>query len=393
MLSVQPDVIPSSPARPLRILLDYRPALRQRTGVGEYVHELARALVETAVPGQPESLSLFSSSWQHRLSPDVIAGATTIDRRIPVRLLNLLWHRAGWPPVERITGATFDVVHAAHPLRLPSRQAAQVVTVHDLDFLTHPERTHAEIRRDYPALAPAHIRAADAVAVVSRHTAAEVVRLTGVAREQVFVCPLGRPDWAPRQGEEPADAPLLFLGRIEPRKNVGLLLDAYERLLALRETRGAVTPRLVLAGGAGLDADPILRRASAPGLARQVDVLGYVAPEARQALYASAMICIMPSHTEGFGLPALEAMTAGVPVVVADQGALPEVVGTAGVLFPAGDENALAATLDSLISEPDRRVRMREAGLVQSRSFSWTQTAERTREAWTHARAQKARRG
>jgi glycosyltransferase involved in cell wall biosynthesis len=194
--------------------------------------------------------------------------------------------------------------------------------VHDLDFLLHPERSQREIRRDYPALAPAHIRAADAVAVNSRHTAAEVVRLTGVAPEQIFVCPLGRPDWAPRD-HEPADAPLLFLGSLEPRKNVGLLLDAYERLLALRRSRGVPTPKLALAGGAGLESDAILQRARGPALAPHVDVLGYVDPDARRDVYASAMMCIMPSHTEGFGLPALEAMTAGVPVVAADQGALP----------------------------------------------------------------------
>ena len=385
-------MIGSRPARPLRILLDYRPALRQRTGVGEYVHELARALVATSGTDGRESLYLFSSSWQHRLAADVVPGATVIDRRIPVRLLNLLWHRAQWPSVETVAGGAFDVAHSAHPLLMPARQAAQVVMVHDLDFLHHPERSHREIRRDYPSLAPAHIRAADAVAVNSRHTAAEVVRLTGVAADHVFVCPLGRPEWAPRD-HEPADAPLLFLGSLEPRKNVGLLLDAYERLRASRNARGVPTPRLVLAGGAGLGADAILQRARGPALAPHVDVLGYVNPDARREVYASAMMCIMPSHTEGFGLPALEAMTTGVPVVAADQGALPDVVGTAGTLFRAGDTDGLAAALDAVISDPQRRARMRDAGLEQSRSFSWTHTAARTREAWAHARERKRRRG
>ena len=176
-------MIGSRPARPLRILLDYRPALRQRTGVGEYVHELARALVATSGPGPRESLCLFSSSWEHRLDADVVPGATVIDRRIPVRLLNLLWHRAQWPPIETVAGGGFDVAHSAHPLLMPSRRAAQVVMVHDLDFLHHPERSHREIRRDYPVLAPAHVRAADAVAVNSRHTAAEIGRAS--CRERV----------------------------------------------------------------------------------------------------------------------------------------------------------------------------------------------------------------
>jgi len=376
----------------LRILLDYRPALRQRTGVGEYVHELARALVATRTADRPESLSLFSSSWRHRLSPDVVPGADIVDLRIPVRLLNLLWHRTQWPPVERLADGRFDVAHSAHPLLMPARRAAQVVMVHDLDFMLHPERTRGEIRRDYPSLAPAHIRAADAVAVNSPHTASEVVRLTGLAREHIFVCPLGRPDWAPRAAE-PTGAPLLFLGSIEPRKNVGLLLDAYERLRALRTGRGATTPRLVLAGAPGLDAEPILNRARGPALAAHVDVLGYVTPEARREVYASAMICVMPSHTEGFGLPALEAMTVGVPVVVADQGALPDVVGSAGVLFRAGDADGLAAALDGLISSPERRAQLRDAGLARARQFSWANTANRTREAWAYAVERRGRRG
>lgn len=387
---VRRDTIP--PGSPLRILIDYRPALRQRTGVGEYVHELAHSLVATQTAAHPESLCLFSSSWQHRLTRDVVPGATVIDRRIPVRLLNLLWHRMQWPPVEQLARGPVDVAHSAHPLLMPARRAAQVVTVHDLDFLIHPERTHGEIRRDYPALAPAHIRAADAVAVVSPHTAAEVVRLTGIDREHIFVCPLGRPDWLPRDAE-PADAPLLFLGRIEPRKNVGLLLDAYEQLRARRSARQAPTPRLVLAGGAGLGADEILQRARGPALAPHVDVLGYISAHARRAVYASAMICIMPSHTEGFGLPALEAMTTGVPVVAADQGNLPNLVGPAGLLFRSGDAGGLARALDELIDSPHRRMQLRDAGLAQSRLFSWTHTAAGTRDAWAHAVARKARRG
>ena len=319
-------------------------------------------------------------------------GAAVIDRQVPVQLLNLLWHRTKWPPVETVAGGDFDIAHSAHPLLMPARRAAQVVMVHDLDFMEHPERSHREIRRDYPALAPAHIRAADAVAVNSPHTAREVIRLTGVAAEQIIVCPLGRPEWSPREAE-PEDAPLLFLGSFEPRKNIGLLLEAYERLLAERGARGLLTPRLVLAGGAGLDSEEILKRAASSFLAPHVEVLGYVKPETRRELYASAMMCIMPSHTEGFGLPALEAMTVGVPVVAADRGALPDVVGPAGVLFRANDADGLAAAMEALISSPEQRHRMRDAGLEQSRSFSWAHTASRTREAWALAIERKRRRG
>ena len=120
----------------VRILLDYRPALRQRTGVGQYVHELAAAMLPRLRPG--ESLVLFSSSWKDRLEPHRLPGASVVDVRVPVRVLNLAWHRLEWPPVERFAGAV-DVAHSTHPLLLPSRhRAVKVVTVYDLDFLDHP---------------------------------------------------------------------------------------------------------------------------------------------------------------------------------------------------------------------------------------------------------------
>jgi len=367
----------------VRILLDYRPALRQRTGVGEYVHELARALMAQDRPAA-ESLTLFSSSWRDRLDRDALPGAAVADVRLPVRLINYAWHRWQWPTVEHLTGRSFDVVHAAHPIRLPSRAAAQVVTVHDLDFLRHPERTRAEIRRDYPSLAPAHIRDADAVIAVSASTAAEIEALTGRPTSRVTIAPLGRPDW-PRRLREPEDGVLLFFGTLEPRKNVGGLLDAYALLLARRNASGLPTPTLVLAGGAGLGAEALITRAGQGIFHGKVDVLGYVDPNHRVETYGRALAVVMPSHTEGFGLPALEAMTLGIPVVAANQGALPEVLAGAGLLCDASDPAALSAALESVINNSAQRDHMREAGWRRALDFSWEHTATRTREAWAVA--------
>ncbi len=367
----------------MRILLDYRPALRQRTGVGEYVYQLAGALLaDQSTP--PDELTLFSSSWRDRVNADAFSGARIADRRVPVRVLNYAWHRWAWPTVERLTGDTYDVVHAAHPIRLPSRSAAQVVTVHDLDFLRHPERTRAEIRRDYPALAPEHIRAADAVIAVSASTASDIESLTGRPASTVTIAPLGRPDW-PRRLEEPADGVLLFFGTLEPRKNVSGLLDAYAHLLATRTAAGLATPTLVLAGAHGAGADALITRANDDELRGHVEVTGYVDPDGRPAIYRRALALVMPSHTEGFGLPALEAMTMGIPVVAASRGALPEVLGGAGVVCDASNPIALSHALASVIDSPSQRDRMREAGWRRAMDFSWAHTATRTREAWDQA--------
>jgi glycosyltransferase involved in cell wall biosynthesis len=371
----------------VRILIDYRPALRQRTGVGEYVHELAAALVQSAPPSG-ETLTLFSSSWKDRLAADAIAGTRTIDRRIPVRLLNFAWHRLKWPAIEALTGESFDIVQSAHPLPIPSRRAAQLVTVHDLDFLDHPERTRAEIRRDYPSLAPKGIRDADHVLVNSKHTAADVEHRLGVSPDRISVCSPGAPPW-PKRTEEPPDGYVLFLGTLEPRKNVGVLLDAYARLLA----RGTVRARLALAGAAPPEAKPLIDRTAEAPLAGHVDLLGYVDPDRRLEVYRRALVLVLPSHAEGFGIPALEAMTVGVPVIAANRGALPEVVGDAGQLVDPDDPDLLAEALRVLLGDRALRDRLREAGWRQAQRFQWSTSASRAREAWHLALQRRMRRG
>ncbi|MGH9311270.1 MAG: glycosyltransferase family 1 protein, partial [Vicinamibacterales bacterium] len=173
--------VPWYDAAGVRILMDYRPALRERTGVGQYVHELASALGRQLT--STDSLTLFSSSWKDRLPSGVVRGATTVDLRLPVTALNAAWHRLGWPPIERLAGPV-DIAHSSHPLLMPARAAAQVVSIYDLDFLDHPERTRAEIRRDYPALAGDHARRAALVVVISAHTAQQVEARLGVGRDR-----------------------------------------------------------------------------------------------------------------------------------------------------------------------------------------------------------------
>jgi glycosyltransferase involved in cell wall biosynthesis len=362
----------------VRILLDYRPALRQRTGVGEYVHELARALVASAPPD--ESLQLFSASWRDRLPPGILPGAAVVDRRIPVAALNFAWHRLGWPPAEQLARTSLDVVQSLHPLLMPARAAAQVVTIHDLDFLDHPERTRAEIRRDYPALAARHAARADRVVVVSRYTAREVERRLGVPPAKISIASPGAPAW-PRRTREPGAGYILFLGTLEPRKNLDVLVEAYERLLARRPE----APRLVLAGRPTEAAAPLLNRIARSPASRAIDLPGYIEPSRRQELYLGALALVLPSHNEGFGIPALEAMTCGVPVVAACRGALPEVLGAAGRLIDPLDAETLCRALGDVIASSAVRDRMRETGWVEAGRFQWAQTAERTREAWALA--------
>ena len=380
----------------MRVLIDYRPALRQRTGVGEYTHQLVKALLAAFPAGSPArrlELTLFSSSWKDRvtLADGELAGASIVDRRVPVRLLNLAWHRLEWPPAEALTGRGFDVTHSLHPLTLPSRAAAHVVTIHDLDFLAHPERTRAEIRRDYPALARDHAHRADGIVVPSQFTAGEVERLLGVPSDRITVCPPGAPDWAPRDRLPGDGGYALFFGTLEPRKNVGSLLDAYEQLIASPSpaqggpTRRGRIPPLVLAGRPTEESGPWLDRIARAPLRGVVRHIGYVDPSARRELYAGARLLVQPSFEEGFGLPVLEAMTLGVPVIAANRGALPEVIGDAGLVIDPEQPAQLASALERMIDDETFAAACASKGVLRARQFRWDRTARRVYETYQMA--------
>jgi glycosyltransferase involved in cell wall biosynthesis len=309
------------------------------------------------------------------------------DHRIPVQLLNFAWHTLEWPPVEWLGTGEQDVVCSAHPLLTPTRRAAQVVTIHDIDFLHHPEWTRREIRRDYPRLVSDHARRADQVIVSSHHTAMELRETLGIAKDRIRVCPPGAPTWAqPPRTAAPRDGYLLFMGTLEPRKNVGLLLAAYGQLLARRTD----VPKLVLAGAATIDAKPWLEAIAQPPLAGRVEHIGYVAEADRQLVYSGARVLVLPSWNEGFGFTALEAMSLGIPVVASDRGALPEVVGDAGLLISPDAEQSLVSALEQLLTNAWLADALAVRGRERAKQFDWRSTASLVRAAFeeaAHARA------
>ena len=367
----------------VRILIDYRPALRQRTGVGEYVHGLAAALVPRLPPD--DSLTLFSSSWKDRLSAGVLPGTTQVDARVPVRVLNFAWHRLEWPPVESLAGQV-DVVQSTNPLMIPARKAARLITIYDLYFLDRPEHTAAEIRRDYPALVSRHARRADGIIVISDYTRQQVIGRLGVDDDRITVCTPGNPGW-PRRAEPETPGPILFVGTIEPRKNLYRLMEAYAMLLERRPS----TPDLVIAGALPASRNALF--AGATSLARALDhtrLTGYVSDDERQRLYREASMLVLPSLDEGFGIPALEAMTMGVPVVASNRGALPEVVGDAGILVDPEDVAALGAAIERVLDDGSLRRRMGDSGVARAAQFTWAASAAKLHEAY---RAAHRRRG
>ena len=167
------------------------------------------------------------------------------------------------------------------------------------------------------------------------------------------------------------------MGTIEPRKNVPVLLRAYASLLSRRPD----APELTLAGRVAPACAGVLDELQRPPLAGHVRHVGYVSGSERERLYRDASMLVLPSLEEGFGLPALEAMTIGLPVIVSNRGALPEVVGDAGIVVDAEDSEGLASAMARLLTDRDAIARLAEAGIERSRRFNWDTSAARLLEA------------
>ena len=347
--------------------MDYRPALRARSGVGEYVHQLADALTRSY---PDDRVTLFTSSWRDRPASALPANRVA-DYRIPVRVLNFTWHNLEWPPIEWLTGERCDVAFSPHPLLLPARRAAQVVMIHDLDFLTHPERTHREIKRDYPRLVASHARRARRIVVPSQHTASDVARLLDVPRERIAICPAGPPHWPRPAAGFDRRGYVLFMGTLEPRKNLGGLLAAYRQLLE----SGQQTPTLMIVGRAQDNSREWLDAIETPPLTGHVEHVGYVPDEDRQRIYSGARVLVLPSFEEGFGMVALEAMSLGIPIITSAAGALPELVRDAGLLIDPNEPASIARALTCILGDDALAATLSKRGMAQARTFSWERAA------------------
>jgi len=259
-----------------------------------------------------------------------------------------------------------------------------VVTVHDLSFLRFP-RAFAPANRFYLSRITAiSCRRAERVIAVSQATARELTRLLGVPPQRIEVIyngvdaaffvrdPAAVAAWR-RQAGWPEQF-MLSVGTLEPRKNYGVLIDAY----ALYRRQSARPLPLLIAGGRGWDYEGIFARVARLDLTAHVVFLGFVPAATLPWLYNAATLFVYPSRYEGFGLPVIEAMACGTPVITTTAGSLPEVAGTAAWLVAPDDVEGLAQAMHTLTNDIGRREAMVAAGLEQARRFRWTQTAAAT---------------
>ncbi len=369
--------------RGLRVAVDATPLLGQPTGVGRYTAELLRGLV--ALPGDERLAQVLAMAFTWRgheqLRERVPAGVTTIGRRAPARLLQASWGHTDLPTLPML-GVRADVVHATNfVLPPPGRGAAGVVTIHDLSYLRFPETVSTASAR-YRELVPRALRRAAIVIADTDALAGEIAAEYRLDSDRIRAIPLGvDPAWFAEPAPLPAelalpDRYLLFVGTLEPRKNLQTLLAAFRKL----RRDDPQTPALVLAGPAGWG--PALDTAGlGPDAVRKV---GYLDVAALRSVVAHAAALIFPSIYEGFGLPPLEALAAGTPVVASDLAVLREVLGGAGPaarFFPARDSDALADAISLTLAA----AREPAEGVAHARRFSWAQTASLTSMAYRDA--------
>jgi glycosyltransferase involved in cell wall biosynthesis len=353
----------------VQVGIDGRIADYTTGGIAQYTRQLAAWLPRVA---PAERFTVFRA----RRGRQPWAPPAGVRQR---RLLTPPHHR--WEqvllPLELAT-ERLDLLHGPDFLVPRRRRCPAVVTVHDLAFLRYPEILTAESRRYYSQVRDV-VAGVELVIADSRHTAADVQELLGVPAARVRVVHLA-PTPAPaadaaavaalRQRYE-LDGPfLLYVGTLEPRKNLGVLLRAFERV-------GPAEPaRLVLAGPRGWLDEPIVTQAARLG--ERVRLLGRVPAGDLGALYAAATAFVFPSLYEGFGLPPLEAMAAGTPVVAARTSSLPEVLGGAALYVAPDDEEGLGEALREVLGDAALRARLRDRGLARAAEFSWERTAAAT---------------
>jgi glycosyltransferase involved in cell wall biosynthesis len=366
-------------ARPT-IVLEALSVREQPTGVAGAVMDLVRALaardrgfdfVIAAASPAPFAEVACVPHWRVVHCP----GADS-DLRRP-------WFiQRGLPAFCRGIGA--DLLHSLQLVAPARTPCPLVVTVHDLAWRELPGMVPRSRRLYYGIVVPAGLRRARLLLASSTETARHLAADFPGTAPRVRVTPLGTPTWILEEGEPVAPAPpvrpfLLFVGTREPRKNLPRLLDAYEKLLA---ERGDAAPDLRLVGPAGWLMGPLDERLGRPSLRERVTVQGYCdRPELRR-LYATAEALVFPSLSEGFGLPVLEAMACGLPVLTSNRGALAEVAGDDALLVDPLDVGAMAEALGRLVADGDLRDRLRRGGPERARQWDWARTADLTAAAY-----------
>ncbi len=357
----------------MRIAVDGVPLLGARTGIGRYVSHLVDGLASD------RDLSVRATAFTLRggaRPADLPAAVAWCHRTVPAGPLQQWWTRFDQPPADALSGSV-GIYHGTNFVLPPLRRAAGALTVHDLAFLRYPHLVDSASLR-YRSLVPRGIARADVVFVPTAAIAGELQDAYPVDPARLVVTPLGvDAGWTAARPASTASLArlklpaeyVLAVGTLEPRKGMDLLLDAYRLLTG----RGARVPPLVLVGPAGWGSAPDLAGLSPA----EVVLPGYVGADVLPGLVAAASLFVFPSRYEGFGLPPLEALAAGTPVVATDIETSREVLGGHARYVPTGDAAALAEAINDALAHPAGEGE-RAAGRRHAAGWTWERCVRAT---------------
>jgi glycosyltransferase involved in cell wall biosynthesis len=365
-------------AKSLTVCMDIQSAIAQRAGVGRYT----KALVEHAgaVAGGHE-LALFFFDFKRKGIPFPIENAHfRTCTWCPGRIAQKAWKTIGFPPFNWLAGPA-DVYHFPNFVIPPLTHGRAVVTIHDVSFLRFPEAAEPKNLRYLNSQIRKTVARADMIITDSRFSAGEICERLPVPPEKVRVVHLGlTPNMrapAAEQVDEMRQALrltrpyLLFVGTLEPRKNIPFLVECFEHMTSFDGD-------LVIAGMRGWKYEPILERMRTSSRSGRIRYLEYVEERWLPALYTGADCFVFPSLHEGFGFPPLEAMQCGTPVLSSQAGSLPEVLGEAALFVEGYNAAEWAVQAERLLGDSTLRAHLQAAGHAQAQRYQWRTAARQT---------------
>ena len=368
---------------PLHVCIDVSAAVHQRAGLGRYAQELVQGLVDCSAASPLHITAFYHQRGAAHLDPplDRLPRTTTRLSVRPWRLRTALAYFSS-SSMDQMFG-NVDVFHATEHLLPRLKQTRSVFTLHDLIFQFDPDSHKALNIAFLKTMMPRFLKAADAVIAVSECTKRDAINLYGLPSDKIHViyegvdakfAPVADPDRLAqvRSAYHLPDRFVLHLGTIEPRKNLPLMFEVAAR----------TQYPIVIAGRLGWLTEPILAKVKELGVEDRVTFTGYIADADLPALISAAMALAMPSKYEGFGLPILEAMACGTPVIASNTSSLPEVGGEAALYAAPDDVRSWAEIIEQVMEDAQLRSILREKGLRQAAKFRWDKMALETLEVY-----------